>query len=112
MLGKPLILQFSGADAPIKPGVITTSSDFVPYFYQIFGWFASLHLLSYQEFTDTTKNIGVSNFLGGFCNNYGGLHNAVQNINNKFGGCLLTYHHFYAILMIARTVTFYVVLFE
>ena len=57
MLGKPLILQFSGADAPIKPGVITTSSDFVPYFYQIFGWFASLHLLSYQEFTDTTKNI-------------------------------------------------------
>ena len=78
------------------------------YFYMIHnmvdnGYYLGVH---------TTKNIGVSNFLGGFCNNYGGLHNAVQNINNKFGGCLLTYHHFYAILMIARTVTFYVVLFE
>jgi len=28
MSGKPLILEFSGADAPMKPGVITAAGDF------------------------------------------------------------------------------------
>ena len=28
MPGKPLVLLFSGADAPVKPGVITAAGDF------------------------------------------------------------------------------------
>ena len=28
MPGKPLILQFSGADAPMKPGVVAAAGDF------------------------------------------------------------------------------------